>query len=200
MTAEDVIDAGRAVIRAEAHALEALASSLDNHFELAVMALSLAEGKVIVTGMGKAGLIGRKIAATFQSTGTPAAFLCPAAAAHGDMGIICDSDILLALSNSGETGEVLHVARYCQDRDIDVAVITSHWQSPLAGLAKVTIGLPPMPEGCPIGKAPMASTSMMMALGDAIAARLMQMRGFTHDDFLKLHHGGYLGRTLAAVA
>ena len=199
-SAEDALDQARAVIRAEAHALELLAGSLDRAFNLAVSCLWVCRGKVIVTGMGKAGLIARKIAATFQSTGTPAAFLCPAAAAHGDMGMICDQDLLLALSNSGETDEVLHVARYCQDRAVDIAVVTSHPESALAKLAKITVSLPAVPEGCPIGKAPMASTAMMMALGDAFAARLMQMRSFTAEDFLRLHHGGYLGRQMRAVA
>lgn len=188
------------VIKAEIDALTALAKTLDLNFEQALDLIWMMPGKVIVTGMGKAGLVARKIAATFQSTGTPAAFLDPAAAAHGDMGLIARGDAILALSNSGETDEVLHVAHYCAARHIPVVAITSGPTSPLAEQARVAITLPSVPEGCPIGRAPMASCIMMMALGDALAAELMVRRGFTEADFLALHHGGYLGRTIRAAA
>lgn len=193
---------GRGVILSEASALTALAESIGEDFEAACRFLDKPSGKIIVTGMGKAGLIGRKIAATFQSTGSPAAFLHPGEAAHGDMGMISDHDTLLALSNSGETDEVLHVARYCRDRPSRVLIIaiTSNPASPLAQIASRSIILPPMPEGCPIGRVPMASTAMMLAIGDAIAAELMVRKGFTEAEFLTLHHGGYLGRAMRAVA
>jgi arabinose-5-phosphate isomerase len=188
------------VILAEADALLALADTLDHNFERAASILWHCQGKVIVTGMGKAGLVGRKIAATFQSTGTPAVFLDPAAAAHGDMGLIGQGDTLLGLSNSGETDEIMHVAHFCQTRGNPTIAITSKPFSPLAGIADVALIMPDMPEGCPIGRAPMASCIIMMSLGDALAAELMVKRGFTETDFLALHHGGYLGRSIRAVA
>lgn len=199
-TKDDALLEAQAVVRAQAFALDMLAASLDRSFMLAVSVLWMCPGKVIVTGMGKAGLVGRKIAATFQSTGTKAAFLDPAQALHGDMGMIGDDDVLLALSNSGETDEIRMVAEYCRRRDIEIVAVTSRESSPLALQAKIAVILPDVPEGCPIDKAPMASATMMMALGDAFAARMMRMRGFTQADFLELHHGGYLGRSLAAVA
>src|ERR1044072_5972941 len=200
MKLNDALDQMRAVTRDEALALDVLAASDTADTLTAVSSLWLCEGKVIVTGMGKCAHVGRKIAATFQSTGTPAAFLHPAEAAHGDMGMIGPKDVLLALSNSGETDELRPVMNYCQSHKIEVVAITSRPESWFAQTAKIAVILPTVREGCPIGKAPMASSIMMMAVGDAFAARLMTMRGFGADDFLALHHGGYLGRALSAVA
>lgn len=200
MTHDEALEQARAVIRAEAFALASLADHLNGQFLRAASLLWMARGKVIVTGMGKAGLVGRKIAATFRSTGTAAAFLHPGEAAHGDLGMIGEGDVLLALSNSGETDEVRAVAHYCRGHDLRIAAITSRAGSPLTQAACVSLILPAVPEGCPIGKAPMASAVMMMALGDAMAARLMSMRSFTAHDFLTLHHGGYLGKALRSVA
>jgi arabinose-5-phosphate isomerase len=149
-------------------------------------------GKAVVTGMGKSGLIGRKIAATLQSTGQPSAFLDPAAAAHGDMGMIQDGDFLLVLSNSGQTNEIMPVLEYADGRNRIIA-ITARPQSPLALAADVVLTYPERPEGCPIGRAPMASTLMQLVIGDCLAAMLMVERKFTETDFLALHHGGYLG-------
>lgn len=166
-------------------------------------AVELIEGspsRVIVTGMGKCSHIGCKIAATLQSTGQPAAFLHPGEALHGDMGMIMPGDTILALSNSGETDEVLAVVRYALEHDCRVLVITSRPSSELAQLASLTLPIPAGPEGCPIGRAPMASAAAMLATGDALAAELMVRRKFTADDFLKLHHGGYLGRQMRQVA
>lgn len=156
-------------------------------------------GSVIVTGMGKCSHVGKKIAATFQSTGTPASFLHPAEALHGDMGMIATNDIILALSNSGETDEVLGVVDYAKCRHHEIISITSNPTSPIAQAANISFVMPRTDEGCPIGRAPMASTIMMMAVGDALAAELMNLRGFTEQDFLKLHHGGYLGRAIRAA-
>lgn len=200
MTKEEALAQAQEVIRAEAFALAQLADSLNDQFLRAVSLLWMARGKIIVTGMGKAGLIGAKIAATLRSTGTAAAFLHPGEAAHGDMGMIGEHDVLLALSNSGETDEVRAIAAYCRRHDAKIVAITSTPGSPLTQAATIALILPAVPEGCPIGKAPMASAAMMMAMGDAMAARLMTMRSFTEADFLALHHGGYLGRELAAVA
>lgn len=166
----------------------------------AVEVIQGTSARVIVTGMGKCSHVGAKIAATLQSTGQPATFLHPGEALHGDMGAIMDKDVILALSNSGETDEVLAVVRYALDHGCDVVVITSRQESPLAQLASVTIPISSGPEGCPIGRAPMASAAAMMAAGDAVAAELMVRRKFTERDFLALHHGGYLGRRLREVA
>lgn len=159
-----------------------------------------AAARVIVTGMGKCSHVGRKIAATLQSTGQPAAFLHPGEAAHGDMGMVMPGDVVFALSNSGETDEVLHVADFALRHGCRLVVVTSRVESPLAKLASHVLLVPAGPEGCPIGRAPMASAAAMMALGDAVAAELMVRRGFAEADFLRLHHGGYLGRQLRAVA
>ena len=200
MTSRDALNQAKAFISAEADALFHLAQSLNRSFMLAESILWTCRGKVIVTGMGKCSHVGRKIAATFQSTGTRAAFLHPAEAAHGDMGMIGDNDVVLALSNSGETDEVKGVLAYALRQGLETVAITSKAHSTLAMRAKIAVILPDVPEGCPINKAPMASAVMMMALGDAFAARMMVKRGFTADDFCDLHHGGYLGRRLEAVA
>lgn len=187
-------------IRAEAYALDRLADSLGDSFNAACALLLACEGKIIATGMGKAGNIAAKIAATLRSTGSPAAFLNPAEAAHGDMGMIGPGDCLLALSNSGETDEVRAVAEFCRRRMLPAIAITGHPESSLALRTQAAIILPTVPEGCPLGLSPMASAAMMLAIGDGLAAELMSARGFTSADFLKLHHGGYLGRRLSAVA
>jgi arabinose-5-phosphate isomerase len=166
----------------------------------AVATIEQSPQRVIVTGMGKCSHVGAKIAATLQSTGQPAAFLHPGEALHGDMGMIAPGDVILALSNSGETDEVLAVVRYAIENDCPVVVITSRQASPLAQLASAVVPIPGGPEGDPINRAPMASTAAMMAVGDAMAAELMYRRKFTEQDFLKLHHGGYLGRAIRKVA
>lgn len=160
----------------------------------AILGLKCTGARVIVTGLGKSGHVARKIAATLQSTGQPAAFLHPAEAAHGDMGIIRDGDLILALSNSGETDELARVLDYAQDRYVPCFVITSNPAGALARRADGVIITPALPEGDPIGLAPMASTCAQLAVGDAIAAALMSRRGFTPADFARYHHGGYLGR------
>lgn len=193
------LDAARELIRQEADALEQLAGILDERFDAAVDLISDSPGKLVVTGMGKAGLIGQKISATLRSTGQPSVFLDPAQALHGDMGMIGFGDVLLALSNSGETNEVLSVARYCAEHGVSVIAITTSDSSPLGLEADIAVPYPAMPEGCPIGRAPMASAVMQLAVGDALAGALMLHRGFTQRDFLALHHGGYLGRAIAAT-
>lgn len=196
------IDRALCVIGQEELALAALRQHLRDNpepFGAGVDFVLRMPGKVVVTGMGKAGNIGEKISATLRSTGQPSVFLDPAQAAHGDMGMIAAGDVLLALSNSGETDEVLEVIRYCNHHGLGIVAVTAAEASPIALEATHLLTYPRMPEGCPIGRAPMASAVMMLALGDAIAGALMEARGFTAADFLKLHHGGYLGR-LAAVA
>lgn len=187
------------VIASASLALCQLHADMNDNFCAASDLIWHAQGKVVVTGMGKSGHVAGKIAATFQSTGQEAVFLDPAAAAHGDMGIIRRGDIVLALSNSGKTAEILPVAIYAASHSAGMIAITGGAASPLAELADIVLGIPDMPEGCPIGRAPMASAIMQMSLGDALAAELMHRRGFTDADFLAIHHGGYLGQSIAAA-
>lgn len=185
-------------LEAEIAALQALRDTINSRaFMVAAQTIKAARGKLVVTGMGKAGLIGQKISATLRSTGQPSVFLDPAQALHGDMGMIAKGDCLLALSNSGKTDEVIAVARYAATISVPIVSITSAGDNPLSSLALAAICYPVMPEGCPIRRAPMASAMQALAVGDALAALLMSERGFTEADFLALHHGGYLGRTLA---
>lgn len=193
-------DNAAALMRHFATVLDDLAVSVDANFDAAVARIRDCSGKTVVTGMGKAGLVGQKISATLRSTGQPSVFLDPAQALHGDMGMISQGDCVLALSNSGETDEVLAVMRYAANRPVRVVSITGNPASPIALAADVSLTYPKQHEGCPIGRAPMASTIQMLAIGDAIAAELMQRRGFTEQDFLELHHGGYLGREIRRAA
>lgn len=192
--------AGGRVLRIEAEALASLAAALDQTFEAALDLLLACRGRVVVSGMGKSGHVGRKIAATLASTGTPALFVHPAEASHGDLGMIAARDVILALSNSGETSELSDIIAYSRRFAISLIAITSRPQSSLAEQADVVLALPPAPEACPHGLAPTTSTSMMMALGDALAVALIERRGFTADDFRNLHPGGSLGRTLQRVS
>jgi len=154
---------------------------------------------VVVTGMGKSGHVGRKIAATLASTGTPAQFVHPAEASHGDLGMIGVDDAILALSNSGETGELSAIIAYSRRFKIPLIAITGQRQSTLAAAADAVLHLPPAAEACPMGLAPTTSTTMMLALGDAIAIALLERKGFSSADFQLLHPGGSLGRRLLKV-
>ena len=187
-----------AVIDAEIAALQALRNSaLMGRIDAACHMVSITSGAVVVTGMGKAGLVARKVAATLSSTGTPAIFLDPAQSAHGDMGMVRDGDVILGFSNSGKTAEVIHVFQHGIDMRLDRIIVTGRADSPLAWLADIAVVYPEVPEGCPIGRAPMASCVQQMCVGDAIAASLMAQRGFTEEDFLRFHHGGYLGAAIS---
>lgn len=192
------MDAALTAINAEIAGLRSvLASLIGSDFTAAIKTVEALRGKLVVTGMGKAGLIGQKISATLRSTGQPSVFLDPAQALHGDMGMIGPGDGILALSNSGKTLEVLAVCNHARARGLPVICIATDHDCPLRALAQHALLYPEMPEGCPIGCAPMTSTVMMLALGDALAAQLMADRGFSTGDFLALHHGGYLGQVLA---
>ena len=188
------------VLRLEAAAIDALARALDGDFVAAVDRLEQARGRVVVTGMGKSGHIARKIAATFASTGTPALFVHPAEASHGDLGMITREDAALALSNSGETNELADLVAYTRRYSIPLVVITARAQSSLAEAADVALLLPNAPEACPLGLAPTTSTTAMLALGDALAIALLERRGFSADEFQVLHPGGVIGRRLLRVA
>lgn len=175
-------------------------SGVVDHLNRAADMIVEAQSRVVVTGMGKCWHVAGKISATLQSTGQPASALHPGEALHGDMGAIMAGDIVLALSNSGQTDEVIAVANYARSHGSRLITITAGEFSPLALVADHVLLVPEGPEGCPIGRAPMASAAAMMAIGDALAAELMVRRNFTETDFLALHHGGYLGRQIRAVA
>ena len=196
----DDLGAARRVLTLEREALEKLAASLDESFSRALDILDRTEGRVVVTGMGKSGDVGKKIAATLASTGRPAFFVHPADASHGDLGTIVKTDSLLALSNSGETPELSDIVQYAKRFKIPMVVITGSAESALAEQAEVALTLPPVDEACPMGLAPTTSTTMMMALGDALAVALMERRGFTPADYQLLHPGGPLAsRTLKVL-
>ena len=188
------------VLATEAEALAALAQSLDGPFVAACDALAAVTGRVVVSGMGKSGHVGRKVAATLASTGTPAFFVHPAEASHGDLGMITTDDAVIALSNSGETPELSDIIAFTRRFEIPLIGVTSRPASTLATESDVALVLPPIPEACPMGLAPTTSTTMMLALGDALAVALLERRGFTAADFRVFHPGGQLGRRLLKVA
>ena len=191
----------RRLLGAESEALTVLAGRLGTEFGAALDLLTREEGgRVIVTGMGKSGHVGRKIAATMASTGTPALYVHPAEASHGDLGMITKWDALLALSNSGETAELTDVITYSRRYAIPLVAITSRTESSLAEAADVALILPDVGEACPMGLAPTSSTTMMLGLGDALAVALLERRGFSAADFQIYHPGGKLGRQLLKVA
>jgi arabinose-5-phosphate isomerase len=200
MTDAPDIDAARRVLRTEIAGLEALVADLDGSFTAAVERLAQVRGRVAVTGMGKSGHIARKIAATFSSTGTPAQFVHPAEASHGDLGMIADGDAVLALSNSGDTAELADIVAYTRRFRIPLLAMTRGDGSTLAEAADVTLLLPASAEACPMGLAPTTSTTMMIALGDALAVALLERKGFSAGDFQVLHPGGQLGQKLLRVA
>jgi arabinose-5-phosphate isomerase len=193
------LQVARDVLGAEAAGLLSLAASLGERFADAVGCLASASGRVVVSGMGKSGHIGRKIAATLASTGTPALFVHPAEASHGDLGMIVAGDAVLALSNSGETAELADLVAHTRRFGLPLVAITGRPDSTLAKAADVALVLPKAPEACPMGLAPTTSTTMQLALGDAIAVALLTRRGFTSADFHRIHPGGRLGVRLRRV-
>lgn len=191
--------AGR-VIREEAAALGVLADRLDDSFAGAVDLLLNAKGRVIVSGMGKSGHIARKIAATFASTGTPAHFVHPAEASHGDLGMMTKGDVVLVLSNSGETPELADLVAYTRRFGIPMIGVASNPDSTLLRRADIALLLPKLGEACGTGVVPTTSTTMTLALGDALAVALMEHRAFTPENFREFHPGGKLGARLSKVA
>ena len=189
----------RRVLRAEIRGLESLADGLDASFHKAVEACAAAFGRIIVTGVGKSGHVARKIAATLASTGTPAQFVHAVEASHGDLGMIGSADVILALSNSGETTELADIIAYSRRFKIPLIAITGGVRSTLAGAADIVLLLPDTAEACPMGLAPTTSTTMMVALGDALALALLERKGFCSTDFRLFHPGGKLGRQLLRV-
>ncbi|MEH8019697.1 KpsF/GutQ family sugar-phosphate isomerase [Rheinheimera metallidurans] len=184
------------VIRIEAAAIEQLSQYLDTNFNLACQLIFDSKGKIIVTGMGKSGHIGSKIAATLASTGTPAFFVHPGEASHGDLGMLSKDDIVIAISNSGETGEVLTITPVIKRLGIKLIAMTGNPSSTLAKLADAHLCVKVEQEACPLGLAPTASTTATLVMGDALAVALLDARGFSADDFALSHPGGSLGRKL----
>ena len=199
-TAAEDLASGRRVLDHARSGLEALSAGLGMDFAAAVEVLAKVTGRVVVSGMGKSGHIGHKIAATLASTGTPAFFVHAAEASHGDLGMIAAGDAVLAISNSGETPELADLVSYTRRFAIPLVAITSRPKSTLAGAADVVLVLPDVGEACPLGLAPTTSTTLTIALGDALAVALLERRGFTAEDFKTFHPGGKLGRKLFKVS
>lgn len=193
------LEAGRRVLALGAQGLVELSRSLGAPFVEAVDTLYRTAGKAVVSGMGKSGHVANKIAATLASTGTPAFYVHPAEASHGDLGMISGGDTLILLSNSGETEELRDLVAYARLRGTRLIAIVGRQDSSLAEAADIVLALPGAPEACPLGLAPTTSTTMMMALGDALAVSLMQRRGFSEDHFQVLHPRGRLGRRFVKV-
>jgi arabinose-5-phosphate isomerase len=190
------LDVGRRVLDIEARAVQALVQRLDGGFSEAVDLLYRCKGKVVVSGMGKSGLIGQKIAATMASTGTPSFFLHPAEGLHGDLGMLARRDVLIAISNSGETQEILQLLPFMERMGIPVVAIVGRKGSTLAKNSAVALDVSVAEEACPMGLAPTASTTVSLAMGDALAVALLEKRGFKEQDFAQFHPGGTLGRRL----
>ena len=201
MTDEPLRALARRVLEIEADAIRALVPRVDEHFTAAVHMLAGCKGRVIVTGIGKSGLIARKIAATFASTGTPAHFLHPAEGVHGDLGMLASGDVLLALSNSGETDELLAILPAVKRLHVPIILLTGRADSALARICDVVIDVAVSKEACPMNLAPTASTTAALAMGDAIAMVLLELKGLRPEDYAELHPRGALGwRSLVRVA
>src|SRR5215470_867237 len=202
--AQAAIASALRTLEAEGSGVDALAAALRNglggSFAAAIDVIRAAQGRVIVTGMGKSGHVARKIASTFASTGTPAFFVHPGEASHGDLGMIAPGDAVIALSNSGDTAELDDILAYTRRFRIPLVALTRRSESALADAADVALILPASAEACTLGLAPTTSTTMMLALGDAIAVALLERKGFSAEDFQALHPGGQLGRQLLRVA
>jgi arabinose-5-phosphate isomerase len=183
----------RAILEAEAEAIRAI--RLDDNFLRAVEILKRCKGKVITTGIGKVGIIAVKLATTLSSTGTPACFLHPGDAAHGDLGVVSKHDVMITFSNSGKTREVLEtIERAKKLNGMHLIAVTGHRNSPIARRSDVVLSIGAIKEPCSLGLTPSASTAAMLALSDALALVLMEKKKFTKTDYAKFHHGGYLGK------
>lgn len=195
-TDQELCRSGLAVLRIEAEAVAALAERVDHAFAAACRLMLACRGRIVVTGMGKSGHIGGKIAATLASTGSPAFFVHPGEAGHGDLGMITTADVVLALSHSGETGEILTILPFIKRRNIVMIAMTGNPDSTLARQSSVHLYVGVKQEACPLGLAPTSSTTAVLAMGDALAVALLDARGFTQDDFALSHPSGSLGRRL----
>ena len=195
-SAADVVEMARTVLEIEARAIRDLIATIDDNFARAVKIVLACRGRVVVSGMGKSGHIARKVASTLASTGTPAFFVHPAEASHGDLGMVTRDDVFVALSNSGESAELLAIVPLLKRQGAKLIALTGNPQSALARESDVYLYAGAAKEACPLNLAPTASTTAALALGDALAVALMQAKGFTQDEFALSHPGGTLGRRL----
>ncbi|MDI6745022.1 MAG: KpsF/GutQ family sugar-phosphate isomerase [Thermodesulfovibrionales bacterium] len=193
---ENIIDIAKKVLKIEADAVAALAEKLDSTFEKAIDIIFKSKSRVVVTGMGKSGLVGKKIAATLASTGTPAFFMHPAEASHGDLGMVTSDDVIIAISNSGETAELSGLIPFLKRFNVGLIAMTGSRNSTLARSADVHLDVSVKEEACPLGVVPTASTTAALAMGDAIAVALLVKRGLKQEDFAFFHPGGNLGKKL----
>jgi arabinose-5-phosphate isomerase len=198
--AQATLASARRVLETEIGGIRALSAALDEGFARAVDLIAAASGRVIVTGMGKSGHIANKIASTLASTGTPSQYVHPGEASHGDLGMITADDVVIALSNSGETAELTDIVAYAKLKRIPLISVTGKTDSALSNAADVPLVMPESPEACPLSLAPTTSTTVMLALGDAIAVTLLERRGFSPEDFRMLHPGGQLGSRLTMAS
>lgn len=196
LTSQQIVELAQRTFRVESEALAAMADLVGEEFCAAVRSILSSAGKLIVTGMGKSGIVGRKIAATLSSTGTPSIFLHPSEACHGDLGIISKDDVVLALSFSGETDEVLNIVPFIRNNGNVMIAMTGNEESTLAKNSHIHLKIAIREEACPLHLAPTTSTTAQMAMGDALAVVLMTARGFTATDFARFHPHGSLGRRL----
>lgn len=191
---KNIVDLAKEVLEIEANSILRLKDNVNGEFEKAIDVLYACKGRVIVSGMGKSGLIGKKIAATLSSTGTPSYFLHPAESTHGDSGIITRDDVIIAISNSGETKELLNLLPLVKRFNIPMIALTGGLNSTLARTSDVVLDISVEREACPLNKAPTASTTATLAMGDALAVCLLEKRGFSEEDFLVFHPSGALGK------
>jgi arabinose-5-phosphate isomerase len=193
------LETAKRVLRVESEAIAGLIERLDARFEKAVELLHACKGRVVVTGLGKSGLVGRKIAATFASTGTPALFLHTGEALHGDLGMLTAGDVLIAISTSGETAELIELLETVKRLAVPLLALTANPKSTLAKASNIVLDIAVKEEACSLNLAPTASTAAAMAMGDALAIALLEARGFKAEDFAALHPGGRLGNKLRRV-
>ncbi len=196
LQSSDILEEGKRVLKIEAEAISDLIDRMDQQFVDAVSLCFRCSGRIVVIGMGKSGLIGKKMSATFSSTGSPAFFLHPSEGIHGDLGMISKEDVALIISNSGETEEILRILPSLKRLDLKLITLTGNANSTLAKRSDVVLDVAVREEACPLGLAPTASTTATLAMGDAIAVALLQKRGFRKEDFAFFHPGGALGRNL----
>jgi arabinose-5-phosphate isomerase len=193
------LETARRVLRIEAQAIQDVLARLDASFERAVDGLFACKGRIVVTGMGKSGIVGRKVSATFSSTGSPSFFLHPAEAMHGDLGMLARGDVLLAISYGGETEEILNLLETLKRLEMPIVALTGNSKSTLAAASDAVVDVSVKEEACSLNLAPTASTTVAMAVGDALAISLLERRGFQPDDFAALHPAGRLGKKLLRV-
>lgn len=196
----DILELGRRTFKAEAEAISQVGTELDREFVHAVRTILACQGRILVTGLGKSGIVARKVAATLTSTGTPSHFIHPVESAHGDLGIVRNSDVLIAISRSGNNPEVINLLVRCKQFGMKVVSITGRPAAELAKNSDIVLPCPVPREACPLDLTPTSSASAAMVMGDALALALLQMRGFSADDFATFHPDGVLGRNLLLKA